>query len=176
VWENKLSNRFSVRIAAAVGRRLPARRRRQDRFDRFRFPAESGLIHLAHDVQHAGGSRVGGSRIGRCRPDGVGARKVAESQLVKCSWYGRDPYWGRVASELGSAGITFEADKLSLRYGSLLVAEGGVTTDVDPDAIAAYMAQDRLEVTAHLGLGDGTARILTNDLSHAYIDENMGTS
>ena len=38
------------------------------------------------------------------------------------------------------------------------------------------MAQDRLEVTADLGLGDGTARILTNDLTHAYIDENMGTS
>ena len=32
----------------------------------------------------------------------AGARKVAESQLVKCSWYGRDPYWGRVASELGT--------------------------------------------------------------------------
>ena len=34
----------------------------------------------------------------------AGARKVAESQLVKCSWYGEDPYWGRVASELGTAG------------------------------------------------------------------------
>jgi glutamate N-acetyltransferase / amino-acid N-acetyltransferase len=106
----------------------------------------------------------------------TGARKVAESQLVKCSWYGKDPYWGRVASELGSAGIAFEADKLSLRYGDLLVAEHGVTADVDPSAMAAYMEQAHLEVTAHLGLGDGTARILTNDLSHAYVDENMGTS
>jgi glutamate N-acetyltransferase/amino-acid N-acetyltransferase len=106
----------------------------------------------------------------------AGARKVAESQLVKCSWYGRDPYWGRVASELGSAGIAFEADKVSIRYGDLLVAKGGVTVDADQDAVAAYMAQDRLEVTAHLGLGDGTAQILTNDLTHAYIDENMGTS
>ena len=41
----------------------------------------------------------------------AGARKVAESQLVKCSWYGRDPYWGRVASELGTAGIAFESDR-----------------------------------------------------------------
>jgi glutamate N-acetyltransferase / amino-acid N-acetyltransferase len=106
----------------------------------------------------------------------AGARKVAESQLVKCSWYGRDPYWGRVASELGTAGITFEPDKLSVRYGDLVIAEGGVTAPVDEDALAAYMAQDHLEVTANLGLGDGTARILTNDLTHAYIDENMGTS
>jgi glutamate N-acetyltransferase/amino-acid N-acetyltransferase len=106
----------------------------------------------------------------------LGARRVAESQLVKCSWYGQDPYWGRVASELGTAGIAFEADKLNIRYGDLLVADQGVTVEVDPAAMAAYMAEPRLEVTANLGLGDGTARILTNDLTHAYIDENMGTS
>lgn len=106
----------------------------------------------------------------------AGARKVAESQLVKCSWYGKDPYWGRIASELGTAGIAFEADKLSVRYGDLVVAERGVTAAVDPAAIAAYMEQEWIEVTAHLGLGDGRAHILTNDLTHAYIDENMGTS
>ena len=106
----------------------------------------------------------------------AGARKVAESQLVKCSWYGKDPYWGRVASELGSAGIAFEADKVSIRYGDLLVAEHGVTVEPDPAALAAYMAREHLEVTANLGLGDGNARILTNDLTHAYVDENMGTS
>ena len=72
---------------------------------------------------------------------------------MKCSWYGQDPYWGRVASELGTAGITFEPDKLTVRYGDLVVAEGGVTAPVDEQALAAYMAQEHLEVTAHLGLG-----------------------
>ena len=106
----------------------------------------------------------------------IGARKVAESQLVKCSWYGKDPYWGRVASELGSAGITFEPDKLTIRYGELVVAQAGVAAPVDVGAITAYMEREWIEVTAHLGLGDGNALILTNDLTHAYIDENMGTS
>jgi glutamate N-acetyltransferase / amino-acid N-acetyltransferase len=130
------------------------------------------------------GDAEGHTKVVRVRVTGAlsddearaGARKVAESQLVKCSWYGKDPYWGRVASELGSAGIAFEADKLSLRYGDLLVAEHGVTVGVDPVAMAAYMELELIEVTANLGLGDGTARILTNDLSHAYVDENMGTS
>ena len=106
----------------------------------------------------------------------IGARKVAESELVKCSWYGKDPYWGRVASELGSAGIAFEPDRLSVRYGELTVAEGGVTASVDEAALAAYMEQEWIEVVADLGLGTGAARILTNDLTHAYVDENMGTS
>jgi len=106
----------------------------------------------------------------------AGARQVAESQLVKCSWYGNDPYWGRVASELGSAGITFEPDKLSVRYGDLVVAERGVTVPVDEGALAAYMAGEELHVVANLGIGDGRAVLLTNDLTHAYIDENMGTS
>lgn len=106
----------------------------------------------------------------------AGARKVAESQLVKCSWYGKDPYWGRVASELGTAGIELEPSRLSVRYGDLVVAAGGVTVPVDEVELRAYMEQEWIEVTADLGLGDGHARILTNDLTHAYVDENMGTS
>jgi glutamate N-acetyltransferase/amino-acid N-acetyltransferase len=106
-----------------------------------------------------------------------GARKVAESQLVKCSWYGKDPYWGRVASELGSAGIAFDPDRLTVRYGDHVLAVGGVTAaTVDEAALARYMDEPSLEVVADLGLGNGTARILTNDLTHAYVDENMGTS
>ena len=106
----------------------------------------------------------------------VGARKVAESELVKCSWYGKDPYWGRIASELGSAGIAFSPDSLTIDYGGLVVAAGGITAAVDEAALAAYMDQEWIEVTADLGLGDGRARVLTNDLTHAYVDENMGTS
>ncbi len=106
----------------------------------------------------------------------IGARKTAESQLVKCSWYGKDPYWGRIASELGSAGIDFDPDRLSVSYGGHRVATGGVAADHDTEALIAYMEQRDLHVVADLGLGSGTAVILTNDLTHAYVDENMGTS
>src|SRR6185436_443533 len=51
----------------------------------------------------------------------VAARKVAESQLVKCSFYGEDPYWGRIVSELGSAGVAFDSDKVSVSYGGIEV-------------------------------------------------------
>jgi len=104
------------------------------------------------------------------------ARRVAESQLVKCSFYGEDPYWGRVVSELGSAGVGFDADLVSVAYGGVVVCERGVAAGHDADALRLVMARPVIELTADLGLGEGTATVLTNDLTHGYIDENMRTS
>lgn len=106
----------------------------------------------------------------------IGARYVARSNLVKCSWYGCDPYWGRIASDLGSCGIDFDPSTFSVSYGGITVCRGAVDADHDEVAVAAHMSGRDLEIVADLGLGVGTATILTNDLSHAYIDENMGTS
>lgn len=104
------------------------------------------------------------------------ARKVAESQLVKCSWYGNDPYWGRIASDLGTAGVRLDPAALTIAYGGTVVSRGCVGVDHDARALADHMAGEYLEVHCDLGAGDGTARVLTNDLTHAYIDENMRTS
>ena len=106
----------------------------------------------------------------------TGARYVSRSQLVKCSWYGKDPYWGRVASDLGSCGIAFDAALVEVSYGGITVCRHGVEVDHDRDAVAAHMEGRHLEIVADLGLGAGRASILTNDLTHAYVDENMGTS
>jgi glutamate N-acetyltransferase/amino-acid N-acetyltransferase len=106
----------------------------------------------------------------------AGARSVARSALCRCSWYGEDPYWGRIASELGNAGIEFDPDRVAVAYGGTRVAAGGITVDHDAVAVKAHMGQRHLEITADLGLGTGRAFVLTNDLSHGYIDENMRTS
>jgi glutamate N-acetyltransferase/amino-acid N-acetyltransferase len=104
------------------------------------------------------------------------ARKVAQSQLVKCSWYGEDPYWGRIVSELGSASVAFDPDTVSVTYGGVTVARHGVACAHDSAALAAHLRGRHLDVVADLGLGQGRASLLTNDLTHAYIDENMRTS
>jgi glutamate N-acetyltransferase/amino-acid N-acetyltransferase len=104
------------------------------------------------------------------------ARKVAESQLVKCSFYGNDPYWGRIISELGSAGVDFDPDNVTIAYGGVTVCDHGVAVDHDAAAVATHMTRRDVDVVADLHLGGGEALILTNDLTHAYVDENMGTS
>jgi glutamate N-acetyltransferase/amino-acid N-acetyltransferase len=103
-------------------------------------------------------------------------RKIADSQLVKCSWYGKDPYWGRIASDLGTAGVRLDTRALTIAYGGTVVSRGCVGVDHDEVALADHMAGEYLEVHCDLGMGNGSARILTNDLTHAYVDENMGTS
>lgn len=105
-----------------------------------------------------------------------GARYVSRSNLVKCSWYGCDPYWGRIASDLGSCGIDFDPALLTISYGGIKVCAASETIPHDEQKVAEHMAQRELTIEADLGLGAGMATILTNDLTHAYIDENMGTS
>jgi len=104
------------------------------------------------------------------------ARQVAESQLCKCSWYGEDPYWGRIVAELGVADAEFDPDLVSVSYGDITVCRKGIAAMHDATALQEVLAAEHLVVSCDLGLGDGEGVILTNDLTHAYIDENMTTS
>jgi glutamate N-acetyltransferase/amino-acid N-acetyltransferase len=106
----------------------------------------------------------------------VAARKVAQSQLVKCSFYGEDPYWGRVVSELGSSGVAFDPDRVTVAYGGVAVCRDGIAVTHDEAAVKEHLADRWMTLEADLGLGPGQATVLTNDLTHAYIDENMRTS
>ena len=105
------------------------------------------------------------------------ARAVAESQLVKCSLFGGDPYWGRVLSELGASGAYLEPDRVDIAYNGITVCFGGVAAPAhDAEALAKSMQQTEIEVLADLGLGNGEATVTTVDLTPGYIDENMRTS
>jgi len=105
-----------------------------------------------------------------------GARDTANCQLVKCSWYGEDPYWGRIAAEMGAAGIAFDPATITISYGGQVVYAAEQVQPVDELALGAHMAGRRIHLEVDLGQGSGSAWIVTTDLSHAYIDENMRTS
>ena len=146
----------------------------------------AAALHEACDslATQMAGDAEGATKVVRVRVKGAAsdaearraARRIAESQLCKCSWYGQDPYWGRILSEAGSAGVHFDQDRASVAYGGTVVADRGVAAAHDEAAVKAHMAERELEITTDLGLGTGSATILTNDLTHAYVDENMGTS
>jgi glutamate N-acetyltransferase/amino-acid N-acetyltransferase len=101
------------------------------------------------------------------------ARKLAGSLLVKSSFYGCDPYWGRVLSDLGTADIAMDVDAVTISYDDIVVSKGRAPTGADATVVAA---QPEFTLRCHLGVGQGAYFVYTNDLTHAYIDENMGTS
>lgn len=104
------------------------------------------------------------------------ARKIADANLVKCSWYGGDPNWGRVVSELGTAGIAFDPDRVTVAYGPHVVCRGGVEAAHDHAALAAYLAGSEIELRCELGLGSGRGEILSADLTDDYVELNKGHS
>src|SRR5262249_57479344 len=122
----------------------------------------------------AGGGGGGGGGGGR----GAGgarraARRVASSQLVQCSLYGCDPYWGRILSELGISGAWFDPERVDIAYNGIVVCRDGVTAPHDASALAAAMAGRDIEIACHLHAGTGEAEMLFTDLTPAYIAESM---
>jgi glutamate N-acetyltransferase/amino-acid N-acetyltransferase len=104
------------------------------------------------------------------------ARAVASSQLVQCSLYGADPYWGRVLSELGASGAFLDPERVNIAYNGILICRDGVAIPHDETALEAAMGGREIEIACELHQGRGEATVRFTDLTHAYVDENMGTS
>ena len=95
----------------------------------------------------------------------IAARAIAASQLVQCSLYGGDPYWGRVLSEIGASGAFCDPERVDIDYGGVTVCRDGIACAHDAAALAAVMAAPELTVHSELHLGHGEATVLTTDLS-----------
>jgi len=68
---------------------------------------------------------------------------IANSPLVKTAIAGEDPNWGRVVMAIGKSGERADRDRISIRFGDILVAENGwVAPDYTEAAGAAYMKND----------------------------------
>ncbi|MDA7429955.1 bifunctional glutamate N-acetyltransferase/amino-acid acetyltransferase ArgJ [Primorskyibacter aestuariivivens] len=103
----------------------------------------------------------------------VHAMAIANSPLVKTAIAGEDPNWGRIVMAIGKSGAAADRDKLSIRFGDVLVAENGwVSPDYREEDGAAHMKRERIQISVDLGLGTGKRRVWTCDLTHGYIAIN----
>ncbi|WP_424932589.1 bifunctional glutamate N-acetyltransferase/amino-acid acetyltransferase ArgJ [Amaricoccus macauensis] len=148
------------------------------RLSAFRLGLESVMRELAHQVVRDGEGatkfvEVGVSGAASDEDAHKVGMSIANSPLVKTAIAGEDPNWGRVVMAVGKSGAEADRDRLSIRFGDILVAEQGwVSPDyVEADA-AAYMKGQEIRIAVDLGIGTGSATVWTCDLTHGYIEIN----
>ncbi|HRW15760.1 bifunctional glutamate N-acetyltransferase/amino-acid acetyltransferase ArgJ [Amaricoccus sp.] len=167
-------------LMAATGRAAmpPLRDDDDPRAAAFEMALEGVMLDLAQQVVRDG---EGASKFVEIRVEGAltdgDARKVAlsiaNSPLVKTAIAGADPNWGRIVMAVGKSGASADRDRLSIRFGDILVAENGwVSPGYSEAAGAAYMKRSELVLGVDLGLGAGRAVVWTCDLTHGYIAIN----
>ena len=106
----------------------------------------------------------------------IAAKTIAENNLVKCSWYGGDPYWGRLLAAAGSARVELDVEKSSVAYGDVVVSRAGTGVEHDEQAVQAHMKGEEIGILVDLGVGSGRAVQIGIDLGPGYIKENSKTS
>ncbi|MEC8219021.1 MAG: bifunctional glutamate N-acetyltransferase/amino-acid acetyltransferase ArgJ [Verrucomicrobiota bacterium] len=100
------------------------------------------------------------------------ARCVGNSLLVKTSWYGSDPNWGRLADAAGYALVGLKEACFDIHYDEVPALIGGTPQDNKLSEWKAVVAKKRFRITLNLNQGCGTFRLLTSDLSEAYVNFN----
>ena len=101
------------------------------------------------------------------------AMAIANSPLVKTAIAGEDANWGRIVMAVGKSGAEADRDRLTIRFGDLVLAEKGWRAEgYDEDQASAYMKRQELLIAVDLGLGQGAQTVWTCDLTHGYIDIN----
>ncbi len=98
-------------------------------------------------------------------------RSVADSALVRASFYGGDPNWGRILGALGVAPVEVDQTQVWVAYEGVPVAAGGVAVSYDHDALVARLGGD-FTVEIAVGDGPGIADVLTTDLTPDYVRFN----
>jgi glutamate N-acetyltransferase/amino-acid N-acetyltransferase len=122
--------------------------------------------------------RVTGARS--VREADQAARAVANSPLVKTSWHGGDPNWGRIIDALGYSAAKVVEDKVDIGYGQegskkiLWSLRRGQPTKATYAELCAAAAPQEFELHINLNLGAGEAVMYAADLTEEYVAFNKG--
>jgi glutamate N-acetyltransferase/amino-acid N-acetyltransferase len=136
------------------------------------------MKNLAHQVVRDG---EGATKFVEVRVTGAAsdadahkaALAIANSPLVKTAVAGQDPNWGRIVAAIGKSGAEADRDRLTIKFGDILVAEKGWRyPNYKEDDGAAYMLNPELLIHVDMGLGKGARSIWTCDLTNRYIEIN----
>jgi len=96
-------------------------------------------------------------------------RSVARNNLFKAAIFGNDPNWGRVLAAIGTTSAQFDPYDVDVSMNGVRVCTAG-GPDRPREEVDLTPRDTHIEID--LKVGDATATILTNDLTHDYVHEN----
>ncbi len=100
------------------------------------------------------------------------AEAVANSPLVKSSWNGDDPNWGRVIHAVGYSRASIQEELIDISWGKHLACQGGKLGPATITKLRNVASKKSFELTIDLNLGESDYTMYTSDLSPEYIDYN----
>lgn len=108
------------------------------------------------------------------------ARAVANSALVKTSWHGGDPNWGRIIDSIGYSAAKIVEEKVDIGYsapGSKKIVwslKRGQPTKTSFKELCTAVAPKEFDLHIHLNLGKASALMYAADLTEEYVEFNKG--
>jgi glutamate N-acetyltransferase/amino-acid N-acetyltransferase len=108
------------------------------------------------------------------------ARAVANSSLVKTSWHGGDPNWGRIIDAIGYSPATVVEEKIDIGYAApgakniLWSLKRGQPTKATFKDLCKAVDPKEFDLHINLNLGKSGAVMYAADLTEEYVDFNKG--
>ena len=123
-----------------------------------------GASHNIHIKVRGAASEADALEVGRA---------IARNNLFKTAIFGNDPNWGRILAAIGTTSAAFDPYNINVSMNSVLISAKGMPA-ADRSEVDLSGREVVIEIDLHSG--DQTATVVTNDLTHAYVEENSAYS
>jgi glutamate N-acetyltransferase/amino-acid N-acetyltransferase len=175
--DGDMSTNDTVLVLANGASRMPSIRRNSTNCKQFRKALRWLMLELAKAVVRDG-ERV--TKFVTVRVEGartyLDAKKVAEavckSALVKASWNGGDPNWGRIIHAVGYSRARIREELVDIHIGGKAACLGGLQAETPMDELREIVAHSEFEIVINLNQGEADYAMYSSDLSPEYIDFN----
>ena len=98
---------------------------------------------------------------------------IANSPLVKTAIAGEDPNWGRIIMAIGKSDVDINLNKLSIKFGDLVIVnKGKIHNQYNETEAAKYMKGLDINLSIDVGNGKKSFTVYTMDLTNEYIKIN----
>ena len=142
---------------------------------------QDALTQVCFDLAHkivADGERI--TKVIRVETTGAPSdeaaekvcRSIANSLLVKTSWFGNDPNWGRLVDAAGYARAGIVMDKIDLYYDDTPALLRGTPQTQNRQTWKSIVSGKSFTIRINLNLGNGSSWTLSTDLTEGYVDFN----